>query len=81
MRAIVGRKRIRCATSLTPELVAAWPGVQSVHRDRDRLEITASDSDAVVKRLVVTDSQFSGLEVHSAGLAEAFTELTQEVAS
>lgn len=81
MRAIVGRKRIRCATSLTPEVIASWPGVQSVHRDRDRLEITASDSDSVVKHLVVSDSQFSGLEVHSAGLAEAFTELTQEVAS
>jgi len=81
MRALVGRKHIRCATSLAPEVVATWPGVQSVNRNRDRLEITAGDADSVVKRLVTSDSDFSGLEVQSAGLAEAFTELTQEVAS
>jgi len=79
MRAIVRRKRISCATSLAPNVIAAWPGVQSVNRDRERLEITASDADAVVKRLVTSDCEFSGLEVRSAGLAEAFTELTQEV--
>jgi len=79
MRAIVGRKRISCATSLPANVISAWPGVQSVIRDRERLEITASDADSVVKRLVTSDSQFSGLEVRSAGLAEAFTELTQEV--
>ena len=77
MRAIVGRKHITCSTSLAPNIVAAWPGVQSVNRDRERLEITASDADAVVRRLVESAADFSGLEVRSAGLAEAFTELTQ----
>jgi len=81
MRAIVGRKKISCSTSLAADAVSAWPGVQSVSRDRGRMEITASDSDAVVRRLIAADSDFAGLEVHSAGLAEAFTELTQEVAS
>lgn len=81
MRAIVGRKHITCSTSIASELVAAWPGVQSVNRNRDRLEITASNADAVVKQLVSAGCDFSGLEVRSAGLAEAFTELTQEVAS
>lgn len=81
MRAIVTRKHVTCSTSLALELVAAWPGVQSVSRDRGRLQITTSDSDAVVKRLVLADSGVEGLEVRSAGLAEAFTELTQEVAS
>jgi len=81
MRALVSRKHVTCSTSLAPDLVAGWPGVQSVSRDRGRLEITTSDSDAVVKRLVNADSGLEGLEVRSAGLAEAFTELTQEVAS
>ena len=79
LRALVGRKRISCATSLAPELVAAWPGVQTVSRDRGRLQITASDAEIVVKRLVAADENFHELEVHSAGLAEAFTELTQEL--
>jgi len=77
LRALVGRKRISCATSLAPELVAAWPGVQTVSHDRGRLQITASDAEIVVKRLVAADENFHELEVHSAGLAEAFTELTQ----
>jgi ABC-2 type transport system ATP-binding protein len=81
LRALVGRKRITCATSLTVELVAAWPGVQTVTRDRGRLQITASDAEIVVKKLVAADADFHELEVHTAGLAEAFTELTQEVAS
>jgi len=81
LRALVGRKRISCATSLAPELVGDWPGVQTVSRDRGRLHITANDADIIVKRLVAADENFHELEVHSAGLAEAFTELTQEVAS
>ena len=81
LRALVGRKHIKCATSLAPELVAAWPGVQTVTRDRGRLQITAIDADVVIKKLVAADFDFHELEVHTAGLAEAFTELTQEVAS
>lgn len=77
IRTIVGRKHITCSTSLASEIVAAWPGVQSVNRDRERLEITASDADSVVRRLVESAADFNGLEVRSAGLAEAFTELTQ----
>jgi ABC-2 type transport system ATP-binding protein len=78
MRAIVGHKRIACSTSLSVEMVAAWPGVQSVRRELGRLQITASNADVVVKRLFAADGDFQDLEVHSAGLAEAFTELTQE---
>ena len=77
LRSLVGRKRITCATTLTSELVAAWPEVQTVSRDRARLHITASNADAVVKRLAMADGNFQELEVHNAGLAEAFTELTQ----
>ena len=77
LRSLVGRKRITCETSLPPELVAAWPEVETVIRDRARLHITASNSDAVVKRLAMADGNFLDLEVHRAGLAEAFTELTQ----
>jgi len=66
------------ANALSPELIASWPGVQSVSRERGRLEIIAGDSDTVIKRLALADANFLDLEVRSAGLAEAFTELTQE---
>jgi ABC-2 type transport system ATP-binding protein len=81
LRGLVGRKRISCATTLAPELVAAWPGVQTVSCDRGRLQITASDAEIVVKRLVAADENFHELEVHSAGLAEASTDPPQYVES
>jgi ABC-2 type transport system ATP-binding protein len=78
IRAVVGHKRIACTTALSPEVVASWPGVQSASRERGRLQIVAGDAEIVVKRLVAEDGNFQDLEVHRAGLAEAFTELTQE---
>src|SRR5258708_7435528 len=77
IRAVVGHKRVSCLTALPPELVGAWPEVQRVSLDRGRLHIVASNADSVVKRLALADANFRDLEVHSAGLAEAFTELTQ----
>jgi len=81
LRSLVDRKRISCVTSLSSDLIGTWPGVQAVTRDRGRLQITATDADSIVKKLVVADADFRDLEVHRAGLAEAFTELTQEAAS
>lgn len=78
MRAIVGHKRITCSTTLSVDLITSWPGVQSVSHERGRLQITTSNAETVVKRLVAADADFQDLEVHSAGFAEAFTELTQE---
>jgi len=80
MRAIVVRKRIRCATGLAAEDVGAWPGVESASRDRQGLHIVASDAEGVVRRLLAADCELRELEVRRAGLAEAFTELTQEAA-
>jgi ABC-2 type transport system ATP-binding protein len=80
MRALVVRKRISCATALPAELVAAWPDVDVVHREQQRLDITVSNAEAVVRRLLASDQNLLDLEVHRAGLAEAFTELTREVA-
>ncbi|HEX3746163.1 MAG TPA: ABC transporter ATP-binding protein [Bryobacteraceae bacterium] len=79
MRALVVRKRITCRTSLRAEDVSLWPDVQSVTADRHGMRITASNAENVVRRLLAADSDLHGLEVQSAGLAEAFTELTQEV--
>ena len=81
MRALVSRKRITCSTRLTFEEIATWPGVESVTRDRELLHITVTDAEEVTRRLVIADPKVRDLEVHRAGLAEAFTELTQESAS
>jgi ABC-2 type transport system ATP-binding protein len=80
IRALVVRKHITCSTTLAAERVATWSGVGSVTRDRERLRIIATDAEAVVRRLMTEDDEVRDLEVLRAGLAEAFTELTQEAA-
>jgi ABC-type multidrug transport system ATPase subunit/peptidoglycan/LPS O-acetylase OafA/YrhL len=80
MRSLVARRRIRCITSIAPERAREWPGVVTAAKDGAYLHIVAADADAVVRRILQTDSEARDLEVHRAGLAEAFTELTQEAA-
>jgi ABC-type multidrug transport system ATPase subunit len=80
IRALVVRKHITCSTALAADQIAAWPEVESVTRDQQRLQISTSNSEAVVRRLLAADSNLQELEVRRAGLAEAFTELTQEAA-
>ena len=81
MRALVSRKRITCSTTLTFEEIATWPGVESVARDRELLHITVADAEEIARRLLNADRTLRDLEVHRAGLEEAFTELTQETTS
>ena len=81
MRGIVIRKQISCSSTLDIEHVRTWPDVESVSRVQQRLQITTGDADAVVRRLMAADENLQGLEVRSAGLAEAFTELTKETGS
>jgi ABC-2 type transport system ATP-binding protein len=78
MRGLVARKRISCRTTVPPEQVKCWPGVASVSCEQQRLQVVARDAEAVVRRLLVADENLSELEVSHAGLAEVFTELTQE---
>jgi ABC-2 type transport system ATP-binding protein len=80
IRALVVRKRITCSTALSAEQIAGWPDVESVTLEQQRLEISTSNSEAVVRRLLAADANLQELEVRRAGLAEAFTELTQEAA-
>jgi ABC-2 type transport system ATP-binding protein len=78
MRSLVVRKHISCRTTLTPEQVALWPDVQTVASDQQGMHITASNTENVLRRLLAADEDLYDLEVQRAGLAEAFTELTQE---
>ena len=81
IRANVVRKQISCSTTLALELIRSWPEVESVTRDQQGTHITANNAEALVRRLMAADEDLQDLEVRRAGLAEAFTELTQEAAS
>src|SRR5690606_18269274 len=80
MRALVARRQVSCETRLDEAEVAAWPGVQEVRRERNRLHLTAIDAERVVRRLLDQDPALSRLEVREAGLNEAFNTLTKEAA-
>jgi ABC-2 type transport system ATP-binding protein len=80
IRGLVVRKRITCRSRLSREQVATWPDVQTVICDHQGLHITACNTENIVRRLLAADDDLQDLEVQRAGLAEAFTELTQEVA-
>jgi ABC-type multidrug transport system ATPase subunit/peptidoglycan/LPS O-acetylase OafA/YrhL len=78
MRALVARRQISCVSRLSIEEVRGWPGVVDVHTDRERLVITATDAEGVVRQLLGADAALTRLEVRQAGLNEAFNELTRD---
>ena len=77
LRARVALKRIRCVSALSAETVRSWPEVSEVRLENGCLHIAAADAEVVVRHLLATDAQLSGLEVQRAGLAEAFSEITR----
>ena len=80
MRALVARRQITCVSQLPLDVARSWPGVVEVTRSHDRLQITATDAEGVVRLLLAADPNLIKLEVRQAGLNEAFTELTKEAA-
>ena len=77
IRERVLQRRIRCSTRVGERGIAAWPGVRAVRRDGNVVEIQAEPVEPVVARLLAEDPQLSGLEVHRAGLGDAFLEITR----
>jgi ABC-2 type transport system ATP-binding protein len=51
--------------------------VRRVQRDGGLLEIQAEPVEPVVARLLAEDPHLTALEVHRAGLADAFLEITR----
>ncbi|MBN8742517.1 MAG: multidrug ABC transporter ATP-binding protein [Lysobacterales bacterium 69-70] len=80
IRARVGQRQIRCVSSLSAEQVRAWPLVQSVQREGERLHIVTPQPEPVLRELLAADAQLHDLEVQRAGLAEALQTITREAA-
>ncbi len=80
IRSVVGRKQIRCSTSVEIAEVRRWPSVIDAATDGRRMDITASDAEVVVRRLLAADLHLRDLEIRHAGLSEAFAELTRAAA-
>jgi ABC-2 type transport system ATP-binding protein len=78
IRANESRKLVSCVTRLTGDAVQTWPEVTQAVLIRDRLQISTRNAEALLVRLLREDPALSDIEVKRAGLAEAFTELTNE---
>jgi ABC-2 type transport system ATP-binding protein len=78
LRARVSLKQVRCRTQLDAASVEQWPEVVQARMEGDRLWLSTAAAETLVRRLLDADAALSSLEVHAAGLAEAFTQITGE---
>ena len=74
--ALVGQRRLRCRTAIDPAVVGTWPEVSGADSVDGRLIVTTNAPEAVLRRLIASDSQFSDLEVSGASLEDALVALT-----
>jgi ABC-2 type transport system ATP-binding protein len=85
IKAIVGTRTIRATLPDVPlEALESLPGVTRAERHGDALVLAASDSDTALRKLLERYPEARDIEVHGAGLEEAFLQLTgdeEEVAA
>lgn len=76
LRARVAIKRVRCRSRVGADEAAAWPEVVEAGIEGGHLWIATARLEDLLRRLLAADAGLEGLEVRAAGLAEAFTEIT-----
>jgi len=76
IRAHVTRKSVLCKSTLSLDEIRAWPEVAQLSNESGRQHIVTRDAEAVLRRLLAADANVRDIEVHRAGLAEAFAEIT-----
>ena len=79
IKARVRGRRIRCRTALSLGDLAALPGVREARRPEGEghlAELFATEAERAVRALLDRDPDLSDLEIHGAGLEEAFLALT-----
>ena len=76
LRERVAVKRVRCRSRLADAEVRSWPEAMDAGRDGERLWITTTRAEDLLRRLLAADAGVTGLELRVAGLAEAFAQLT-----
>ena len=69
-------RRVRCVTHLPLAEILAMRGVAGAREDGDAIEISTTNSDVVVRELVMRDPSLANLEVTGAQLEDAFLALT-----
>jgi ABC-2 type transport system ATP-binding protein len=76
LKAMVGRRTIRATLTDVPSSALMLPGVESVDRHGDMIVLRCTNADLALRALLDRFPKAEGIEVASAGLEEAFLELT-----
>ena len=78
IKARTSGKKIRFRSRMSLDQLRGLPGVLTAREDRETLEISTLEPEAVVRELLARDNQLSGLEISGAGLEEAFVTLMKD---
>ena len=78
IKARTSGKKIRFRSRMSLDQLRGLPGVLTARVDRETLEISTLEPEAVVRELLARDNQLSGLEISGAGLEEAFVTLMKD---
>jgi ABC-2 type transport system ATP-binding protein len=78
IKARVGTRTIRATLAADVERLAELPGVATVERRGEAVTLRCSDSDTAIRALLDRYDDVRDVEIASAGLEEAFLELTGE---
>jgi ABC-2 type transport system ATP-binding protein len=76
IKAMVGRRTIRATLPDVPTSALMLPGVERVDRRGETVTLVCADADLALRALLEAFPQARGIEVASAGLDQAFLELT-----
>jgi ABC-2 type transport system ATP-binding protein len=76
LRALLPDRTVTARTRLDDATLRALPGVLSVHRDGDRVLVSTTTPEAVLRRWLRDDPALADLRVEGAGLEQALIALT-----
>jgi ABC-2 type transport system ATP-binding protein len=76
IKAMVGQRTIRATLADVPARALMLPGVESVERHGETVILRCGDADLALRALLDAFPHVRGIELASAGLEEAFLELT-----
>ncbi len=78
IKAMVGRRTIRATLPDVPVAALMLPGVDSADRHGETVILASRDADRALRALLAAFPQARGIELTSAGLEQAFLELTTQ---
>jgi ABC-2 type transport system ATP-binding protein len=79
LRAMVGQRTIRATLpGIAPHVLLDLPGVNDVAQQGEAMVLRCSDSDTALRALLATQPAARDIEVTSAGLEQAFLQLTSD---